>query len=106
MSAFEILKKYAKGELSVEEANTALAEIDAGVYLDPDKNVLTEDEIRNGTAGLLDTGTASLDKVQIVNGELEHAVNEVSADGTVSMPSFVITGDKTFRVEGKKLIEI
>jgi hypothetical protein len=106
MNAYEILKKYAKGELSIADSNAALAEIDAGVYLDPEKNVLTEDEIRNGTAGLLDTGTGFFDKVQVIRGELVHPANEVSADGTVNMPCFVLLQGKLYRVEGTKLFEI
>lgn len=106
MNAYEIIKKYTMGEQSLTATNAALAEIGAGFHLDINKNLLTEDEIKNSTAGLLDTGTGTFDKVPIVNGELVHAVNEVSADGTVNMPAFVFVGDKAFRVEGKKLIEI
>lgn len=105
MKANEILKKYTTGEANLEDTNKALAAIGAGFCLDPMKNVLTEDEIKNGTAGLLDTGTGTFDKVKIINGELEHAVNEVNEDGSTNMFALCIVGDKTYEVKGKKLIE-
>ena len=105
MNAYKILNQYSNGEISLEDANKALKEMNTGFYLDPTKNDLTAEEIKNGTAGLLDTGTGSFDKVQIINGELEYEVNQVNPDGTVNMDAFVLMMGKTFRVEGKKLIE-
>lgn len=104
MNAYEIIKKYTTGEKTLVETNTDLARIGAGFYLDINKHLLTEDEIKNGTAGMLDTGTGGMDKVPVINGELNHAVNEVKEDGTVNMIAFVIMQGKTFKVEGKKLI--
>ena len=104
MNANEILMKYTNGEKSLAETNAALAEIGAGFHLDIEKNILTEEEIKNGTAGLLDTGTVTFDKVSVINGELEHAVNEVDEDGNVNMLAFVLIQGKTYKVEGKKLI--
>lgn len=106
MNAYEILKKYTMGEEALTATNAALAEIDAGFHLDINKNLLTEDEIKNGTAGLLDTGTGYFDKVQVINGELTHAVNEVSADGSVNMNAFVLMQGKIYEVKGTKLFEI
>lgn len=106
MKPYEILKKYTMGEISLVEANVALDEIMAGFYLDINKNLLTEEEVKNGTAGLLDTGTGFFDKVQVIRGELVHPANEVSADGTVNMPCFVLLQGKLYRVEGTKLFEI
>jgi hypothetical protein len=82
MKPYEILKKYTTGEISLVEANVALDEIMAGFYLDINKNLLTEEEVKNGTAGLLDTGTGFFDKVQVIRGELVHPANEVSATAT------------------------
>lgn len=101
----DILKKYTRGEQSLTATNEELAEIGAGFRLDISKNVLTDEEIRDGTAGLLDTGTGSFDKVKIINGELEHAVNEVNEDGSTNMFALCLVGDKTYEVKGKKLIE-
>ena len=102
----EILSKYTNGEKTLEETNAALKDAGAGFHLNPEKNVLTEDEIKNGTAGLLDSGTGSLDKVQIVNGELKYAVNTVMADGTTNEKAFVLMGGKTYEVFGTKLVEM
>lgn len=99
MNANEILKKYTLGELTLTEANKKLKDIDAGFHLDINKNLLTDEEITNGTAGLLDTGTGSLDKVRIANGEL------VNAD-VGDMYALLTVGGRTFRVKGNKLFEI
>lgn len=98
MNAYEIIKKYTTGEKTLVETNTELERIGAGFYLDINKHLLTEDEIKNGTAGLLDTGTGTMDKVHIANGEL---VNCDCGD----MYALVIVSGKTYEVKGKKLIE-
>ena len=98
MTATEIIQKYTNGEQTLVETNVALAEIGAGFYLDINKHLLTEDEVKNGTAGLLDTGTGTMDKVHIANGEL---VNCDCGD----MYALVIVSGKTYEVKGKKLIE-
>lgn len=97
MSINEIIRKYTADELTVDEANAELKKAGAKFYLDPNKNVLTEEEIKNGTAGLLDTGTGSLDKVMIDGDEL---VNCDCGD----MKAFVIIGGETYKVEGKKIV--
>ena len=102
----EILWKYTRGEATLEETNAALQEAKAGICLDAEKNAITEAE-RQATAvgekpcevngfGLLDTGTGSLDKVEVREGRL------VDAD-CGSMVAFCIIGGKTFRVCGDKL---
>lgn len=106
MNSFEILQQYTRGEKTLTETYAALAEIGAIFHLDINKNLLTAEEVKNGTAGLLHTGTGSFDKVQVINGELVHAINQVNEDGTVNMEAFVLLRDKTYRVEGTKLIEI
>lgn len=99
MNVNDILKKYTIGEISLDDANKELKEAGACFHLNPDKNVLTDDEINNGTAGLLDTGTGSLDKVYVKDGEL------VNADvGT--MNALLTMGGKLYRVNGKKIFEI
>jgi len=98
MTAHEIIMKFTTGEKTLVETNTDLARIGAGFYLDINKHLLTEDEIKNGTAGLLDTGTGTMDKVHIANGEL---VNCDCGD----MFALVIVSGKIYEVKGKKLIE-
>ena len=114
---FEIISKYTAGEKTLEETNAELKKMKAGFYLDPNKNVLTEEEKRATTIGcypdqangygLLDTGTGTLDKV-VVNPEkmeLAHAVNEVNTDGTTNMYAMCIVKGKTYEVKGRKLVE-
>ena len=74
------LEGYITGEKTLEETNVALAEVGAEFHLSAQKNVLTEAEKRSTIVGyyadqvtgygLLDTGTGSFDKVQVVNGKL------------------------------------
>lgn len=108
----EILNKYTRGEASLEETNAALAS--AGwAPLNPDKNVITKEEMEatsigysaaeaNGY-GLLDTGTGSMEKIHVVNGKLEHPVNEVQADGSVNMLAYVLIGGQRYSVREASL---
>ena len=104
---FEIISKYTAGEKTLEEANAELKKMKAGFYLDPTKNILTPDEVNNGTAGLLDTGTGTLDKVVIdpEKMELTYDINEVNADGSTNMYAMCIIKGKTYEVKGHKLVE-
>lgn len=91
----EIIRDYLKGEKTLEETNTALAAINAGVKLDPEKNVIKPGE--ENAYGLLDTGTGTLDKVRIKSGRL------VNCDcGT--MPARVYFRGECFEVIGDELI--
>lgn len=100
MNVKEIMELYTKGEKTVDETNAALKEIKAGFHLDPDKNNLTPDEIINGTAGLLDTGTVTLDKV-VVDPEKMELVN---CDCGKTHALCIVKG-KTYQVKGRKLVE-
>ena len=91
----KILRNYSNGVATLEDTNKALDAIGAGFHLDPDRNKLTEEEMLHGTAGLLDTGTVTLDKVKIINGELEYDVGF----------GLCIVSGKTYIVRGKKLFE-
>ena len=79
----EILSEYTTGGITLEKANAELAAAGSSTYLDPEKNVLTKDEIEEtvvrespaeacGT-GLLDIGTGCLDKVFVADGKLPAA---------------------------------
>ena len=79
MSMTEILNKYTAGQTTLEETNAALAEMGAGIHLEPGKNELTAEETAAAKAetaanangfGLLDTGTGTLDKVEVRDGHL------------------------------------
>ena len=102
----ETMSKYTAGEITVEEANAALE--GAGFHLDPQKNVLTEEEKRATTIGyypdqangfgLLDTGTGTLDKVRCENGHL------VGCDCGDSYALYIIAG-RTYQVKGTELVD-
>jgi len=107
MNSTEMILKYTSGEITLEETNAALKEMGAGVYLDPQKNVLTEAEMRRTVVGhfpeqangwgLLDTGTGSFDKVRVVNGELENC-------DCGEMYALCMIADREYQVKGKRLV--
>ena len=104
----EIISKYTGGKASLEEANAALKEAGAGFHLDPQKNVLTEAEKRATTIGyypeqangwgLLDSGTGSLDKVRVVNGQL------ANCDMGESYALVFIAG-RRYEIKGRTLVD-
>lgn len=96
MNITEIIKAYTTGEKTLEQANAALAEAGSSLYLDPEKNTITEAE--RTTRGLLDTGTGSLDKVEVKDG---HLVNCDCGE----MYALCIFNGKTYNVEGTALVE-
>lgn len=101
MKINDILMNYTSGEMTLEDANKALKDAEASFYLDPKKNELTEDEIKNGSAGLLDTGTGSLDKVKIDPAKME-LLNCDMGEGY----AMCIYKGKLYEVKGKKLVDI
>ncbi len=112
----EILREYTSGEADLEDTNAALTEAGASFHLDPERNKLTAEEL-NATYtgvtpasasgwGLLDTGTGTLDKVKVMDGVLDYAVNEVQADGSTNMTAYVSIGGKRYEVFGDRLGEV
>lgn len=103
MKTIDILRKYTAGEMTLEETNVALE--GKGFHLEPGKNILTEEDKRATTIGyypdqangwgLLDSGTGTLDKVQIVNGKLANSMGEAFA--------IVFIGGKSYEVKGDTL---
>ena len=103
----ETMSKYTAGEITLEQANEELKKAEAGIRLDPKKNVLTEEEKRATTIGcypdqangfgLLDTGTGTLDPVQVRDNEL---VDNDMGD----MPAFVCLAGTWYEVKGNKVI--
>ena len=107
MSMTEILNKYTAGQTTLEETNAALAEMGAGIHLKPGKNELTAEETAAAKAdsaatangfGLLDTGTGTLDKVEVRDGHL------VGCDCGEMYALCMIAG-KIFPVKGAALTE-
>lgn len=103
MNVEKILRDYTAGKISLEEANQKLKDEGCNFHLNPERNVITDAE--RDSYGLLDTGTGSLIKVKITNGELENAVNEQNPDGTYNMLAYVLFNGKKYTVHGKKLVE-
>ena len=97
MKSTEIIRAYTAGEKTLEETNAALYEIRAGFHLDPTRNEIKPEEV--GHFGLLDTGTTTLDKVEVKDGAL------VNAD-CGEMVAFCYLAGKTYAVKGKKLEEV
>lgn len=104
----EIINDYTKGEATLEETNAALKKAGTSLYLDPYKNALTAEEILATKAesaetatgwGLLDTGTGSLDKVEVKNGVLQNA----DLGDTYAL---VLIGGNKYEVKGTKLVEV
>ena len=103
----EIIGKHTDGKATLEETNAALKEAGAGFHLDPTRNTFTGEELlatKADTAetatgwGLLDSGTGTLDKVQVKDGHL------VNCDMGESY-ALCIIGGKTFIVKGTALAE-
>lgn len=112
----EILREYTSGEADLEDTNAALTEAGASFHLDPNKNMLTEEELdatvtgdvpEDATGwGLLDTGTGELNKVHVTDGTLEYEVNQVMEDGTTNMAAYVLIGGERYEVFGDRLGEV
>ena len=78
MTTNEILNKYTTGEMTLPEANEALKEADSDLYLDPNRNVITPEELAETRVGmtpdeangygLMEHGEGSLEKVHVVGG--------------------------------------
>lgn len=64
----EILAEYTAGESTEAEANAALKEAGSDLYIDEAKNAIQPGE--EGRFGLLDTGTGTLDKVEVADGRI------------------------------------
>ena len=102
----EIITKYTTGKASLEETNEALA--GSGIHLEPGKNVLTEEELRATTIGcypdqangfgLLDSGTGTLDKVEVRNGQLANC-------GMGEQKAMICVAGRWYYVRGRELVE-
>ena len=92
----EIIGKYTAGETTLEDTNKALKEAGAAFHLDPDRNTIADDERQH--FGLLDTGTGSLDKVEIEGMKLKNM-------DVGDMYALCTFNGKTYKVKGTKLVE-
>ena len=96
VNIYGVIKAWEAGEKTLEEANAELK--GTGIYLDPEKNVIKkgtgavvcEDVSKINGFAMLDTGTGSLDKVEIKDGKLVCSQGDVFA--------LVLIGDSMFEV--------
>lgn len=75
----ETILDYTSGKTGLPETNEALKEAGSDLYLNPDRNKLTEEEKRDTTIGyypdqangygLMDHGVGAFEKVHVVNGK-------------------------------------
>ena len=75
----EVLQKYTLGEAGKDETNDGLKELGSPLRLNPDRNVITPEELAETRVGetpaeangwgILDHGVGSLEKVHVVNGK-------------------------------------
>ena len=100
----EAYKKEIEKATNDEERKAALDKANeglkgTGLYLDPEKNVIKPGEAAvvcedvskiNGFA-MLDSGTGTMDKVEIINGKLKYSIGDTVA--------FVVIGDALFEVQ-------
>ena len=108
MTTNEILNKYTTGEMTLPEANEALKEADSDLYLDPNRNVITPEELaetRVGVTpdeangyGLMDHGVGCMEKVHVVNGR---TVDVDMGQET----AYVYMAGKRYRLRGDVLTE-
>ena len=94
----EVITAYAHGEITLEECNRRLKELGSGLTLDPGRCKLTPEKIAQGYC-LLDTGTGSLDVIQVRDGQL------VDSD-MGEMAAFVLMDGKWHEVNGSKVMDI
>lgn len=101
---YEIVKDWEDGKITEEEANLKL--IGTGVIIDSNKQkieegasaVYCEDTSKINGYAMLDTGTGTLDKVEIKNGEL---VNGDVGDTY----ALIVFGDGSYhKVSGKTIL--
>ena len=108
MTTNEILNKYTTGEMTLPEANEALKEADSDLCLDPNRNVITPEELAETRVGetpaeangwgILDHGVGSLEKVHVVNGR---TVDVDMGQET----AYVYMAGKRYRLRGDVLTE-
>lgn len=107
----EIILDYTKGEKDLPETNEALKEAGSNIYLNPDRNKLTEEEMRATTIGyypdqangygLMDHGVGGFEKVHVVNGKtVDVNMGEEYALVYIAGHKYELKGDTLVEPEG------
>ena len=104
----EVLRKYTLGEASKDETNDALKELGSPLNLDPDRNVITPEELAETRVGmtpdkangfgLMDHGVGCLEKVRVVDGRTVDVDMGQEA-------AYVYMAGKVYRLRGDVLTE-
>ena len=103
-----VLRKYTLGEASKDETNDALQELGSPLNLDPDRNVITPEELAETRVGetpdeangygLMDHGVGCLEKVRVVDGRTP----DVDMGEEIAI---VYIGGRKYRLRGDVLTE-
>lgn len=104
----EVLQKYTLGEAGKDETNDGLKELGSPLRLDPDRNVITQEEIAETRVGetpdeangygLMDHGVGCLEKVHVVDGRTVDVDMGQEA-------AYVYIGGRKYRLRGNALTE-
>ena len=104
-----VLRKYTLGEASKDETNDALQELSSPLRLDPDRNVITPEELAETRVGetpdeangygLMDHGVGCLEKVRVVDGRTP----DVDMGEEIAI---VYIGGRKYRLRGDVLTEM
>ena len=104
----EILKDYTRGDKPLDETNQELKELDCGLQLDPNRNVITPEELAETRVGetpdeangwgLMDHGVGCMEKVHVVDGR---TVDVDMGQET----AYVYIGGRRYRLRGDVLTE-
>lgn len=104
----EVLQKYTLGEAGKDETNDGLKELGSPLRLNPDRNVITQEEIAETRVGetpdeangygLMDHGVGCLEKVHVVDGRTVDVDMGQEA-------AYVYIGGRKYRLRGNALTE-
>ena len=107
----EVLRKYTLGEAGKDETNDNLKELGSPLCLNPDRNVITPEELaetRVGVTpdeangyGLMDHGVGCMEKVHVVNGKtVDVNMGEEYALVYIAGHKYQLKGDTLVEPEG------
>ena len=107
----EIILDYTSGKAGLPETNEALIAAGSDLHLNPDRNKLTEEEMRGTTVGyypdqangygLMDHGVSCMEKVHVVNGKtVDVNMGEEYALVYIAGHKYQLKGDTLVEPEG------
>ena len=109
--AFDIIKKYSDGKLSLEEANAEMERNHINLILDPGKNVITDEERAANIVsddptkvtgyGFMYHGVGGPEKMHVVNGKFAYDTGFPKSWGC-----FFAINDKIFAIDNDKIVEM